>query len=78
MPEPAGSGAFGPSLRGDAVESQFPGDTGKQKQFDWVAQGVPNHKAYGVRGISSGVMPHFGEILSKAQIDAIIEFERNL
>ena len=78
MPEPAGSGALGPSLRGDAVESQFPGEAGKLKQYDWVAHGAETNKAYGVRGISSGRMPHFGEILSKAQIDAIIAFERSL
>ncbi len=78
MPEPAGSGALGPSLRGDAVESQFPGEAGKLKQYDWVAIGAETNKAYGVRGISSGRMPHFGEILTKAQIDAIIEYERNL
>ena len=78
MPEPAGSGALGPSLRGDAVESQFPGEAGKLKQYDWVALGAETNKAYGVRGISSGRMPHFGEILTKAQIDAIIEYERNL
>ncbi len=78
MPEPAGSGALGPSLRGDAVESQFPGEAGKLKHYDWVAVGAETNKAYGVRGMSSGTMPHFGEILSKAQIDAIIEYERNL
>lgn len=78
LPEPAGSGALGPSLRGDSVESQFPGETGKQKQYDWVAVGAEVNKAYGVRGISSGKMPHFGDILSRAQIDAIIEYERNL
>ena len=78
MPEPAGSGALGPSLRGDAVESQFPGEAGKLKQHDWIGLGVETNKAYGVRGISSGRMPHFGEILTKAQIDAIIEYERNL
>ena len=31
-----------------------------------------------VRGISSGSMAHFGAILSKEQIDAIIKYERNL
>ncbi|MEO6468645.1 MAG: hypothetical protein ABIP21_06055, partial [Acidimicrobiia bacterium] len=67
-----------PSLRGDAVESQFPGEAGKLKQYDWVALGAETNKAYGVRGISSGRMPHFGEILTKNQIDAIIEYERNL
>ena len=78
MPEPAGSGALGPSLRGGTVLSQFPGETGKQKQYDWVSIGAEVNKAYGVRGISSGRMPHFGNILTKKQIDAIIEFERSL
>ena len=78
MPEPAGSGALGPSLRAGAVESQFPGEVGKQKQYDWVAVGAEVNKAYGVRGISSGRMPHFGNILTKKQIVAIIEFERSL
>jgi len=78
MPGPPGSGAFGPSLRNGATTDQFPGDTGKQKQYDWVAVGVEPNKGFGVRGISSGRMPHFGEILTKQQIDAIIEFERGL
>jgi mono/diheme cytochrome c family protein len=84
-PSPAGSGAFGPSLRGGAVLEQFPGlpadDTstpGFEKQYDWVANGAVAEKGYGVRGISSGGMAHFGNILSKEQIDAIIKYERNL
>jgi len=87
IPPPAepGSGAFGPSLRGGTVLEQFPGlpadDTntpGFQNQYTWVADGVQATKGYGVRGISSGRMAHFGNILSKAQINAIIEFERSL
>ena len=78
MPEPAGSGAFGPALRDGATLSQFPGETGRQKQYDWVAVNVEANKGYGVRGISSGRMAHFGNILSKQQIDAIIDFERSL
>ena len=39
---------------------------------------VEANKGYGVRGISSGRMAHFGNILSKQQIDAIIEYERSL
>jgi mono/diheme cytochrome c family protein len=84
-PSPAGSGAFGPSLRGGSVLEQFPGlpadDTktpGFEKQYDWVANGVEADKGYGVRGISSGSMAHFGQIMSKEQIDAIIKYERNL
>jgi mono/diheme cytochrome c family protein len=78
MPGPPGSGAFGPSLRDGATTDQFPGETGRQKQYDWVAVNVEANKGYGVRGISSGRMPHFGNILSKQQIDAIIDFERSL
>ncbi|MGZ4714675.1 MAG: c-type cytochrome [Acidimicrobiia bacterium] len=78
MPSPPGSGAFGPALRDGATTDQFPGDTGKQKQYDWISVGVEANKGFGVRGISSGRMPHFGSILTKKQIDAIIEFERSL
>ena len=78
MPGAPGNGAFGPSLRDGATLEQFPGDTGRQKQYDWVAVNVEANKGYGVRGISSGRMAHFGNILSKKQIDAIIDFERGL
>ncbi len=84
-PAPAGGGAFGPSLRAGATLEQFPGlpaddptTPGFLKQYDWVADGVEAKKGYGVRGISSGGMAHFGQILTKAQIDAIIKYERNL
>ena len=78
MPAETGSGAFGPSLRSGSVLDQFPGEPGRAKQFDWVAIGLEANKGYGVRGISSGRMPHFGNFLSKKQIDAIVEFERSL
>lgn len=78
MPGLTGGGAFGPNLRDGSTTSQFPGDTGTQKQYDWVATGVEPNKGYGVRGISSGRMPHFGQILTKRQIEAVIEFERSL
>ena len=78
MPGPPGNGAFGPSLRDGATLEQFPGDTGRQKQYDWVAVNIEANKGYGVRGISSGRMAHFGNILSKKQIDAIIDYERSL
>ena len=41
-----------------------------QEQFDWVAIGVPANELYGVRGISSGRMPHFVNKLTKDQIKA--------
>jgi mono/diheme cytochrome c family protein len=78
LPAAQGSGAFGPNLTNGDTTRQFPGDTGLQQQFDWVATGVDANKQYGVRGISSGRMPHFGTILPKDQIDAIIAYERSL
>jgi mono/diheme cytochrome c family protein len=84
-PAPMGGGAFGPSLRGGTVVEQFPGEPiddpttpGFQKQIEWVRDGVEANKGYGVRGISSGRMPHFGIILTPKQIEAIVRYERNL
>jgi len=85
LPGPMGGGAFGPSLLGTTVEEQFPGEPlddpktpGFQKQIEWVRDGVEANKGYGVRGISSGRMPHFGVILTPKQIEEVIVFERNL
>jgi mono/diheme cytochrome c family protein len=78
MPSQPGSGAFGPALRDGSVLDQFPGSTGRSKQYDWVSVNIEANKGYGVRGISSGRMAHFGNILSKQQIDAIIDYERSL
>jgi mono/diheme cytochrome c family protein len=75
---PQGSGAYGPNLTGGATTLQFPGEAGVQQQFDWVALGVPANEQYGVRGISSGRMPHFSKVLTEAQIKAIVEYERSL
>ena len=49
-----------------------------QEQFDWVAIGVPANNQYGVRGISSGRMPHFGRMLTDDQIKLIVAYERSL
>jgi mono/diheme cytochrome c family protein len=73
---PQGSGAYGPSLESETL--QFPGEAGSQNQFNWVAVGVKPNEQYGIRGISSGRMPHFGQVLTDKQIKAIIEYERSL
>ncbi len=78
-PLPAqGSGAYGPNLTNGSVLLQFPGKAGKANQTTWVTDGVPEQGVYGLRGISSGRMPHFGKVLTKAQIRAIVEYERSL
>jgi mono/diheme cytochrome c family protein len=75
---PQGSGAYGPNLTNGATLLQFPGEAGKDEQFDWVALGVPENDQYGIRGISSGRMPHFASQLTEDQITAIVEYERGL
>jgi mono/diheme cytochrome c family protein len=77
-PGPMGGGAFGPNLRDGEENQQFPSPLYDADYFGWVSAGVPAFEAYGVRGISSGRMPHFGAVLTKEQIDAIIEYERSL
>lgn len=77
-PPPQGSGAFGPNLTGGSTLVQFPGGAGAQEQFDWVALGRPANEGYGVRGISSGRMPYFVNMLSEKQIKAIVAYERSL
>jgi mono/diheme cytochrome c family protein len=79
LPAQQGSGAFGPNLtNGDTVRQFPPGTDGLQQMYDWIATGVEANKQYGVRGISSGRMPHFGTILTKDQIEAIMAYERSL
>jgi mono/diheme cytochrome c family protein len=90
LPAPAGSGAFGPALDGGSTLEQFPGETGVEQQIAWITNPVteqpdgsqilaigPN-KGYGVRGISSGRMAHFGSLLTAEQIKAIVDYERTL
>ena len=73
-----GSGAYGPPLTDGTVVLQFPGMAGRDQQLTWVGVGVPANQQYGVRGISSGRMPHFGKILSASQIAEIVDYERSL
>jgi mono/diheme cytochrome c family protein len=77
-PGPMGGGGYGPNLRDGDVNRQFPSPLYDADYFGWISAGVPAFEAYGVRGISSGRMPHFGAVLTKTQIEAIMEYERSL
>ena len=57
---------------------QFPGSAGRDQQVMWVTQGVPANQPFGVRGISSGRMPHFGNLLTPKQIGEVVDYERGL
>lgn len=71
-------GAYGPNLTNGDVNGQFPPPDGEAQLFAWISEGVPANEAYGIRGISSGRMAHFGAVLTKPQIEAIMAYERSL
>ena len=70
-----GGGAFGPNLTAGDTVRQFPDE---KDQIDWVTATADLGKPYGTRGVSHGIMPHFGEMLSPDQIKAIVDYERTL
>jgi mono/diheme cytochrome c family protein len=72
-PEEPGSGAFGPPLYN--VLRQFPD---RQDHIDFVAQGREVGEQYGEQGQSSGRMPYFSQILTEKQIEAVVDYEREL
>lgn len=74
----SGGGAFGPSLRDGSTVRQFPDP---QTHVDFITEGAEYAKPYGVRGVGgdeAGGMPGFGQMLTKEQIEAIVEYERGL
>lgn len=75
QPGVMGGGAYGPSLVDGATLRQFPAVA---KHVDWVTNTAPLGKAYGTRGISSGRMPFFGQMLTAEQIQAVVDYERSL
>jgi mono/diheme cytochrome c family protein len=73
--ETAGGGAFGPNLTGGDPIRQFPS---LEDQLDFIMNGSDFGKAYGTRGVGTGRMPGFAQMLTSAQIRAIVEYERSL
>jgi mono/diheme cytochrome c family protein len=74
-PPKPGSGAYGPNLTGGDTLRQFP-DAAKHLEF--IQLGSEFAKPYGARGVGTGRMPGFGQMLTKAQIQAIVDYERTL
>ena len=70
-----GTGAWGPSLIDGRSLVQFPD---VEDQLAFVIEGSENGKHYGVNGLGSGRMPAFGAVLSEAQIELIVKYERTL
>jgi mono/diheme cytochrome c family protein len=74
-PQQSGGGAMGPNLTGGSEVRQFPD---AQDQIDFVTAGSVDGKKYGQQGQGSGRMPGFGQLLTQAQIRAIVDYERGL
>lgn len=70
-----GGGAFGPNLTGDVTVRQFPDI---EDHVDFILNGSDFQAAYGTRGIGSGRMPGFAQVLTEDQVGAIVEYERGL
>lgn len=70
-----GSGSLGPSLRDGRSLVQFPD---RQDHYDFILNGSENGIGYGVNGIGRGWMPAFGTVLSEADLNLIVDFERSL
>jgi len=74
-PGVAGGGAFGPNLTGGSTTRQFPTQA---LHIEWVTNTAAVGQKYGVRGISKGYMPFFGQMLTPEQIKAVVDYERSL
>jgi mono/diheme cytochrome c family protein len=74
-PSVPGGGAFGFNLTNGLTLRQFP-DFDKHVEF--VSKGSIAHQEYGVRGVGTGRMPGFANLLTEEQIRAIVEYERSL
>jgi len=70
-----GGGAFGPNLTNGDTLRQFPDPS---LQISWVTDTAEFGKQYGTRGVSHGIMPHFSEMLTPDQIQAVVNYERTL
>lgn len=69
-----GDGALGPGLRGGVSLIRFPLI---DDQVEFISEGSKFSTAYGNQGMGTGRMPGFAQMLTAAQILAIVEYERN-
>ena len=73
-----GGGAFGPSLIDGATVRQFPN---REDHVEFILTGSEYGEPYGTRGMGGdegGGMPGFADMLTREQIEAIVDYERGL
>lgn len=70
-----GQGGLGWNLTGGATAAHFPTAA---EQVAFIDAGSDFGKKYGVQGQGSGRMPGFGNLLTPAQVEAIVEYVRSL
>ena len=72
-----GGGAFGPDLSQEKERfSDNTNGTGVDQQIAFVGLGSDLNKPYGNNGVGNGKMPGFSGMLTKEQIAAIVQYER--
>jgi mono/diheme cytochrome c family protein len=74
-PKVSGQGAFGWNLTGGSTNVAF---ANEQDMIDFIKNGSEYGKQYGNQRQGSGRMPGFGNLLTDAQIKAIVEYVRSL
>lgn len=74
-PQRTASGWLGPNLTNGTTLRQFPN---QESMVDFITAGAPLGQAYGVGGMSEGVMPHLGSYLTEDQIQSIVDYVRTL
>lgn len=73
--EPGGGGPIGFSLIDGATIRRFPT---AEEHAEFIAAGSDFGVGYGVNGQGSGRMPGFGQMLTEEQIQAVVEYEREM
>ena len=72
-----GGGAFGPDLSQEKERfSDNANGKGVDQQVAFVTLGSDLNKPYGNNGVGTGRMPSFSGMLTKEQIAAIVQYER--
>ncbi len=70
-----GQGAFGWNMTGGSTADHFPNE---QDMITFIKNGSQLGQKYGVQGQGSGRMPGFGNLLTDAEIKAVVEYARGL